>query len=60
MDYRQIAQVLNCRQSAARSLLCSAYETLRRRLVASDWKLTGLSSETTRFQNELDPLQQIG
>jgi len=60
MGYRQIAQVLNCRESAARSLLCAAYATLRRRLAAADRKLTGLSSESTRFQNELDPLQQIG
>jgi DNA-directed RNA polymerase specialized sigma24 family protein len=59
-DDRQIAQVLNCRESAARWLLCSAYETLRRRLATSDRRLTGFSSESTRFQNELDPLQQIG
>lgn len=30
MNYRQIATVLNCSESAARSLLLSAYENLRR------------------------------
>jgi RNA polymerase sigma-70 factor, ECF subfamily len=60
MDYRQIAKVLNCRESAARSLLLSAYETLRRRLAASDRELTGFSGESAGFQNGFDPLQQIG
>jgi DNA-directed RNA polymerase specialized sigma24 family protein len=69
MDYRQIAKVLNCRESAAKSLLFSAYETLRRRLAlcgtldaatVSARKLTGLGSDATRLQNELDPVQQIG
>jgi Sigma-70, region 4 len=53
MDYLQIAKVLNCRESAARSLLLSAYETLRRKLAASDRELTGFSGESTRFQNGL-------
>jgi RNA polymerase sigma-70 factor (ECF subfamily) len=32
MDYEQIARVLNCSESVAKSLLSSAYETLRQRL----------------------------
>jgi RNA polymerase sigma-70 factor (ECF subfamily) len=60
MDYRQIAKVLHCRESAARSLLLSAYETLRRQLAASDRELTGFSGEPAGFQNGFDPLQQIG
>ncbi len=32
MDYAQIAQVLNCSESAVKSLLFRAYETLRRKL----------------------------
>jgi RNA polymerase sigma-70 factor (ECF subfamily) len=34
MDYRQIAKVLDCTESAARSLLLSAYDLLRQRFVA--------------------------
>jgi RNA polymerase sigma-70 factor (ECF subfamily) len=34
MDYRQIAKVLDCTDSAARSLLLSAYDLLRQRFVA--------------------------
>ena len=34
MDYGQIAKALNCTESAARSLLLSAYDLLRRRFVA--------------------------
>ena len=32
MDYAQIAAVLNCSESAVKSLLFRAYETLRARL----------------------------
>ncbi|HOK45692.1 MAG TPA: sigma-70 family RNA polymerase sigma factor, partial [Bryobacteraceae bacterium] len=32
MDYAQIARVLNCSESALKSLLFRAYETLRARL----------------------------
>jgi RNA polymerase sigma-70 factor (ECF subfamily) len=32
MDYKQIARVLNCSESAVKSLLFRAYETLRARL----------------------------
>jgi RNA polymerase sigma-70 factor (ECF subfamily) len=60
MDCRQIAQVLNCRDSAAKSLLCLAYATLRRQVAAYDRKSTGFSGEPTRFQNGFDPLQQVG
>ena len=60
MDYPQIAKVLNCREAAARSLLLSGYETLRRQLAVCEQELTGFSGESTRFQNGFDPLQQIG